>query len=103
RTELLTEALDTYRKADETITDARFGAENALQLGFVLGGEYAEWATAPLSSGGDDDAASNGSSDTSVAGCRIDQRRIRAGDFWSRADAGERALTTLMGAGAESG
>jgi len=101
RTELLTEALDTYRKADETITDARFGAENALQLGFVLGGEYAEWATAQLSSGGDDDSASNGSSDTSVAGCRIDQRRIRAGDFWSRADAGDRALTKLMAADGE--
>ena len=48
RDALLTEALDTYRRADETPGQYRFGAENALQLALIVGGEYADWATARL-------------------------------------------------------
>ena len=101
RDELLTEALDTYRHADEIITQARFGAENALQLALILGGKHAEWATSQLSAA----LAQEPSSPSESPGprrCRVDQRRMHAGNFWSRADAGDRALTKLMAAGDES-
>jgi len=97
RDELLMEALDTYRRADENISKARFGAENALQLALILGGEHAEWATTHLSTGDADQSI--GSTETSGAPRpRMDQRRSHAGDFWSRADAGDRSLTKLIAA-----
>ncbi|HZX54244.1 MAG TPA: CHAT domain-containing protein, partial [Ilumatobacteraceae bacterium] len=101
RDELLTEALDTYRRADQAITDTRFGAENALQLALILGGEHAEWATTQLSAS----AAEQSSSSTEASGaqkCRVDQRRMHGGDFWSRADAGDRSLTKLVAAADEA-
>ena len=97
RDELLKEALDTYRLADATNNQVRFGAENAAQLALIVGGDVADWATEHLA-GPDDGAHALLDDSKAVAPGRVDQCRARVGDFWSRSDAGDRALTRLMAA-----
>ncbi len=95
RDALLIEAVTNYRLADEHDTDERFGAENALQLAVLLGGETAEWAKQQIDRRAvpaDDSAADN------PTGRRlVDQRRADPLDYWSRVDVGDRELTRLIG------
>ena len=99
RHKLMKEAFETYQRADATNKEVRFGAEAARQLALIIGGEPAEWAMAQLAADpgrpvvDDPDAATRG---------RIDQRRALVGDFWSRSDVGDRALTRLMAAADEA-
>lgn len=97
RDKLLNEALDTYRHADATSSQVRFGAENAVQLALIVGGDVADWATEHLAIA---DVGAPALRDESEAGAssRVDQCRARLGDFWSRSDAGDRALTRLIAA-----
>jgi hypothetical protein len=95
RTEFATEAMASYRKADEQSKLATFGAENALQLGLIVGGEGAEWArrvveqrSVPHPPAVDQDKTAR----------RVDQRRADAVDFWTKCDTGDRALTRLIAA-----
>jgi beta-lactamase superfamily II metal-dependent hydrolase/CHAT domain-containing protein len=97
RDELLKEALDNYRLADKRVDEGRFGSETALQLGLIAGGEYANQARAQLSSV-EVSSSEKPNNSASVSTGRVDQRRVHAGDFWSRADAGDRALTRLIAA-----
>ncbi len=94
------EAFETYQRADATNKEVRFGAESARQLAIIIGGEPATWAMAeiaadvvPTSVPEDPDVAMPG---------RVDQRRVLIGDFWSRSDAGDRALTRLIAAADDS-
>ncbi len=96
RDELLKEALDGYRKADATTNQGRFGSENAVQLAVIVGGEYADSVKSHLDH---DDAAETHSDDSQgTTHRRVDQCRTQAGDFWSRTDLGDRALTRLIAA-----
>ncbi|MEP7114979.1 MAG: CHAT domain-containing protein, partial [Ilumatobacteraceae bacterium] len=97
RDELLKEALDTYLSADANTDQGRFGAENAVQLALIVGGDYATSANAHLSAAS---AVASATVDpTAAPRGRVDQRRLDAGDFWSRADVGDRALSRLVAAG----
>ena len=97
RDELLKEALDAYQHADATTIATRFGAENAVQLALILGGDYSSWASTYLAGA---DEARRAPTVESGAGqpLRVDQCRSQAGDFWSRSDAADRALTRLVAA-----
>ena len=97
RDELLKEALDAYQHADATTNPTRFGAENAVQLALILGGDYSAWASTYLA---DADEARRAPRIESGAAPprRVDQCGVRAGDFWSRSDAADRALTRLVAA-----
>jgi len=95
RTALAAEAMTNYRKADDQSRLTRFGAENALQVAFILGGESAEWArgvvdqrSAPRPPTVEQDKTAH----------RVDQRRADAVDFWTKCDIGDRALTRLIAA-----
>jgi CHAT domain-containing protein/beta-lactamase superfamily II metal-dependent hydrolase/tetratricopeptide (TPR) repeat protein len=97
RADMLTQASGYYRQADECAAHDRFGAENAIQLALLVGGEAATWAHTKLSA----DSASSLPLDPIGDGTpprRIDQRRANPLDFWSRADIGDRALTALIAA-----
>ncbi|HSB87142.1 MAG TPA: CHAT domain-containing protein [Ilumatobacteraceae bacterium] len=93
---LLKEALDTYRQANTITTGDRFGAENAVQLAIIVGGEYADWASAQLAAGSDPAPVPDGAFEEGRP--RVDRRRVRIGDFWWRADVGDRALSRLVAA-----
>ena len=97
RDELLKEALDGYRNADATTSKGRFGSENAVQLAVILGGEYADWAKTQLAEAGAPSPPVDEPPRT-VPKPRVDQCRSQAGDFWSRTDVGDRALTRLVAA-----
>lgn len=94
RDEFLREAVDLYRRADAENTTSRFGAENALQLALLVGGESEAWARAELA------AASPATVPISDAECRrrVDQRRGDPVEYWTRIDVGDRALTRLIAA-----
>lgn len=98
RTSLLTEAVASYLRADEHETHDRFGAENALQLALIIGGESAQLARAKLA--GQETAPSQPQRDTvdNQRARLIDQRRADPLEFWSRADLGDRAVTSLIAA-----
>jgi len=96
RTEFLTEAMTNYRLADEQSTLTRFGAENALQLALLVGGESGEWAHAELAQRFVPKPPKVEPPDPTQH--RVDQRRADAVDFWTKADAGDRALTRLIAA-----
>ncbi|HEX2785800.1 MAG TPA: CHAT domain-containing protein, partial [Ilumatobacteraceae bacterium] len=96
RDELLKEALDTYRNADATTNPGRFGAENALQLALIVGGDYADWATTQLAA--DEKPAALPDDAAEPVRGRVDQRRMNVGDFWGRSDVADRALTRLVAA-----
>ncbi len=99
RDELLKEALDGYRNADATTSPGRFGAENALQLALIVGGDYADWANTHLAADVEPAAPLDDSAQESRG--RVDQRRMNAGDFWGRSDIADRALTRLIAAADE--
>jgi hypothetical protein len=95
RTEFATEAMANYRKADEQSKLTRFGAENALQLALIVGGENEKWArdvvdqrSVPRAPTVEHDTTAH----------RVDQRRADAVDFWTKCDVGDRALTRLIAA-----
>ena len=96
RTEFLTEAMTNYRQADEQSKLTRFGAENALQLALLVGGESAEWARAELEQRSVPRAPPLEAPDSTAH--RVDQRRADAVEFWTKADVGDRALTRLIAA-----
>jgi hypothetical protein len=96
RTEFLTEAMSNYRQADEQSALTRFGAENALQLALLVGGESAEWARSELEQRSVPRAPALEAHATTAY--RVDQRRADAVDFWTKADFGDRALTRLIAA-----
>ena len=100
RDELLQEALDAYQHADAATIATRFGAENAVQLALILGGDYSSWASTYLAAA---DEARRAPPIESEPGPphRVDQCRSQAGDFWSRSDAADRALTRLVAANDE--
>jgi len=95
RTEFETEAMANYRKADEQSKEARFGAENALQLGLIVGGESGDWARGIVEQRSVPRAPTVEHDKTSH---RVDQRRADAVDFWTKCDVGDRALTRLIAA-----
>src|SRR4029079_11217222 len=95
RTEFETDAMANYRKADEQSKEARFGAENALQLGLLVGGDSADWAKGVVDQRSVPRAPTV-EHDKTVH--RVDQRRADAVDFWTKCDVGDRALTRLMAA-----
>jgi hypothetical protein len=94
------EAVANYRRADEQDVASRFGAESALQLALIVGGDHGAWARQQLN-GDASHAASNEAEQHDGPG-RVDQRRGDPLDYWSRADVGDRALTRLMAAGDEA-
>ena len=97
RSELMNEAFETYQRADATNKEVRFGAEAARQLAMIIGGEPATWAMAQIAADVVPTSAAEAPNAVVVPG-RIDQRLVLVGDFWSRSDAGDRALTRLMAA-----
>jgi beta-lactamase superfamily II metal-dependent hydrolase len=96
RAELLKESLDSYRNADATTSMGRFGSENAVQLAIIVGGDDAEWAKAHLAAS--DEPAVQHDDPQHPVRRRVDQCRAQGGDFWSRTDAADRALTRLVAA-----
>jgi hypothetical protein len=96
RDEFLAEAVVNYRAADERAADDRFGAENALQLAILLGGEHAEWARTVLDAEGEQPTELV--EPAHAPKLRVDQRRADPVDFWTRADLGDRAVTRLLAA-----
>ena len=100
RGELLKEALETYRKADEAEGDSRFGSENALQLALMVGGDEAGWAKSRLAA--DERIEPVDPNGHDGPRLRVDQRRVLSGDFWSRSDCADRALTRLVAAEEEA-
>jgi hypothetical protein len=96
RTEFLTEAIAHYRLADEQSKVTRFGAENALQLALLVRNESGEWAHSELEQRFVPRPPALEPPDPTPR--RVDQRRADAVDFWTRADAGDRALTRLIAA-----
>ena len=96
RDELLKGALAEYRRADATTNQGRFGSENSVQLAVIVGGELPDWAKSHL----DDDGRAETPVEESPGATRrrVDQCRARAGNFWSRTDVGDRALTLLVAA-----
>jgi beta-lactamase superfamily II metal-dependent hydrolase len=99
RDELMEEALSWYQRADESTYYARVGSANALQLALIIGGEREKWARGQLAAG--DAAQSVPYNPRTPTRDRVDQRRVYAGDFWSRSDVGDRALTRLVAANDE--
>jgi hypothetical protein len=95
RTEFETEAMANYRKADDQSKETRFGAENALQLGLLVGGESAAWAHGVVEQRSVPRAPTVEHDKTPH---RVDQRRGDAVDFWTKCDVGDRALTRLIAA-----
>jgi hypothetical protein len=96
RAEFLTEAVTNYRRADEQSKLTRFGAENALQLALLERDESGEWAHSELEQRFVPRAPALEAPDSTPR--RVDQRRADAVDFWTKADAGDRALTRLIAA-----
>jgi hypothetical protein len=96
RAEFLTEAVTNYRSADEQSKLTRFGAENALQLALLERDESGEWAHSELEQRFVPRAPAVEAPDPTPR--RVDQRRADAVDFWTKADAGDRALTRLIAA-----
>lgn len=96
RAEMLAESIAYYRRADEHQTHDRFGAENALQLALLVGGEPAQVARAKLAEA--DSSEPLREIDDGARTRRVDQRRGDLLEFWSRADLGDRALTCLIAA-----
>jgi hypothetical protein len=88
--------MSNYRQADEQSKLTRFGAENALQLALLVGGESAEWARAELEQRSVPRAPALEAPDSTKH--RVDQRRADAVEFWTKADVGDRALTRLIAA-----
>lgn len=95
RTDFETEAVATYRKADDQSEMTRFGAENALQLAFIVGGESAAWARAVVDQRS---VPRPPTVERDPTAHRVDQRRADAVDFWTKCDLGDRALTRLIAA-----
>jgi hypothetical protein len=100
RTEFLTEAMANYRSADEQSKLTRFGAENALQLALLVGGDSADWAHGELGQRSTPHAPAADAHEAIEH--RVDQRRADAVDFWTKADVGDRALTRLIAADDEA-
>jgi hypothetical protein len=96
RADFLTEAVTNYRRADEQSKLTRFGAENALQLALLERDESGEWAHSELEQRFVPRAPALETPDPTPR--RVDQRRADAVDFWTKADAGDRALTRLIAA-----
>ena len=96
RADMLTQASGYYRQADEHDAHDRFGAENAIQLALLVGGEAAEWGRRKLAGELQSSQPNDPIGDSPTQ--RIDQRRANPLDFWSRADIGDRALTALIAA-----